>query len=217
MRTALFVLNPRRIEECLDSIRALDIDRIWLTGFAEWELVDAVASVVAEETHDRYLMVSDDCIVSQEALDAVLALLDAGHQVVTGWCRLDSQSDLVNLTVGPVRGDRPAVDAYTFRTRDEVLAHPTEDVPTGFAGWALTGMSRELWQRYPFRVFGAERGGYGSDFHLSMRLRDHNVPIVAARDGEIEHVKEVWNRADRDPRKQLHIGDPREIVVEVAA
>lgn len=206
--TAVLVMNPRRIEPCIASFESLDVDLIWLTGMTQAQLVPHVASAINDTHYDAYAMCADDCIVSQDALDAVLELLSEGHSVATGWCRLDATSPQVNLTQGPIIGDHPTTSAYgRWWLRQEVLAHPSHAVPTGFAGMALTAMPREMWMRYPYRVYGEHARGFSSDFNLSRRLRDTNVPVVAARDGEIEHVKERWNALDKAPEKRLLIGE----------
>jgi hypothetical protein len=73
-------------------------------------------------------------------------------------------------------------------------------------------MSREMWARFPFGCFGSGSRGYSSDFHLSRRLRDEGVPMVAAQAGYVTHVKERWNQLDRAESKRLMIGElPAEV------
>jgi GT2 family glycosyltransferase len=78
-----------------------------------------------------------------------------------------------------------------------------------------TCMSREMWREFPFGCFGTGSRGYSSDFHLSRRLRDAGVPMVAARDGYVTHVKEQWNKLDRGEGRQLLVGvEPADVVVD---
>ena len=220
MRALLFVMNPREIPECLEAIEALDVDRCWLTGMRELDLVPHFARVVEETSYDVYLVVSDDAAPTQEALDSVLALLEDGHPVVTGYCNLDEGDyrDVVNLTRRPLGGPVPNADVYVTYRLDEVLEHPVDPVPSWFAGFTLTGMSREMWQRYPFEVLFPETGGSCSDFWFSWRLQRDGIPIVAPKAGFVRHVKERWNVADSRPGKRLLIGEvePR-VRLEVAA
>lgn len=220
MRALLFVMNPRRIPECLDAIEALDVDRCWLTGMTEKHLGPHLNEIVAETSYDVYLIVSDDCVPTQDALDAVLGLLEAGHPVATGFCNLDEgeYAHVVNITRKPLGGDMPRPDVYVTYTLDEVMTHPTDPVPTWFAGFALTGMSRELWQRYPFKVLHEATGGSCSDFALSWRLQRDGVPIVAPKAGFVRHVKERWNEPDTRPEKRLLVGEVDPVIrLEVVA
>jgi len=207
-RDLLIVLNPRQIDECVDAIRALNIDQAWLTGYTEHELEDVIEAVIDHIDHAHYehvLILPDDTIPTQAALDAILDLLRAGHPVVTGYCNLDERADedRVNLTRTPLTEPR-TVASYDFWTQAEIDAWALDVIPTYFAGFALTGMSRELWQRFPFRAYG--NPGCSSDYHLSLRLHNARVPIVAPKAGRIHHVKETWNTRDREARKGLLIG-----------
>lgn len=209
MRALLFVMNPRRIPECLEAIEGLDIDRCWLTGMRELDLIPCFAGVVEMTDYDVYLALSDDGVPTQEALDAVLALLEAGHPVATGYCNLDESdhAHVVNLTKSQLKTYPPGPGTYDNYTHAGVLEQPTDPVRSWFAGYALTGMSRELWQRYPFQVLHPQSGGSCSDFVLSWRLQHDNVPIVAPKAGFYRHVKERWNVPDKGPGKRLLVGE----------
>lgn len=203
----LAIMNPRQIPECIQSLEALNVRKAWLQNYTEWQLQEVIASIVRDEAiHFTHLcLVADDCIVTQPALDAVLAQAQE-HPVVTGYCRLDWSHPLVNITRRPMSGDKPSAGAYDFYSLDEVQAWPDEIVPTGFVGFALTCMSREMWREFPFRVFGTETRSYASDFNLSARLRDAGVPMVAVRDGLVGHFKKKWNTTDTTPGRELLIG-----------
>jgi len=211
----LAIMNPRDITDAVAAFRALDVRRAWLQGYTEWQLVDVVRSLVDDPdipfTH--LIMVADDVVVRQPALDAVLDLAREGRPVVTGWCRLDATHPLVNITEGPLVGDTPTAGAYKFRRFADVVAHPSPVIETGFVGFALTCMSRDMWRRFPFGAFGRPSSSWSSDFHLSIRLRDAGVPMVAARDGGTEHLKEVWGVLDKAPHKRLLVGErPAQVI-----
>ncbi len=217
MRALLCIMNCRAIPECINSYRALTgIDLAWMSGYTDAQLGAVHQRIVATTDYDAYIVVSDDCIVTQAALDTVLELLAAGHPAVTGWCRLHTRSNLVNLCHAPLIGNKPHKDAYPFSTVAQIHAHPDPIVPTHFMGFSLTGLTREMWERYPYGAFTEiRRSGYSSDFHLCIRLRDDGVPMVAARDGYVEHVKVVGPR----PRThRLLIGKMKpEVRIEPAA
>lgn len=191
MRALLCIMNCRAIPECIDSYRQLTgVDLAWMSGYTDAQLGAVHQGIVESTNYDAYIVVSDDCIVTQAALDAVLELLDAGHPAATGWCRLHTRSPLVNLCYAPLIGSQPTTRSYPFYTAAAVESHQGPVVPTHFMGFSLTGLTRELWQHFPYGAFTKiRRTGYSSDFHLCIRLRDAGVPMVAARDGYVEHLK----------------------------
>lgn len=220
MRPLLLVLNPRDIRECVESIARLPVDKAWLRSYTEEELSRVIPEVVrdADAAYDYFLIVPDDCVVTPGALAAVLEQAEA-NPVVTGFTRLDATHPMVNLTTRPLIGDVPVPGAYDFHSYADVMAHDGPTIATGFVGFALTGMSRELWERFPFRARGVGPTACCSDFDLSVRLRDAGIPMVAATGGYVEHVKITWGERDcgKDPRKRLLIGErPQGVIYEEA-
>lgn len=200
MKDLLIILNPRDIRECIQSYQELDIDRLWIRNMSELEITERWHEVIeAAAGYQRLVIVSDDAVVRQPALDAVLDLMDVGHPVVTGYGNLDMGDWRVNLNKAPL-AVQSWPDSYDFYTLGEVLSWPTRDVPTTVVGFALTAMPIELWVRFPFDCDG------GADFNLSHKLTGQGIPMVGAREGFIWHVKETWNRRDTEPRKRLLVG-----------
>lgn len=223
MRTdaLLFVMNPRAIPECVRSVRDLrSVDVCWLSRFTEWELGDVLNEEIRKTSYRWYLVVSDDGIVTDEAVRLVLTALADGHPVVTGYSNLDEIDPCrMNLTRGPIVGDLPrSAESYgPLRERNEVETWPEPVVPTGFAGMSLTGMARDLWLRYPFRAMGSPGCSWGSDWSLSTRLRDDGIPIVAARGAFVWHVKTKTNERDEAPGRGLLVGkEPSEVRYQLA-
>jgi len=216
----LAVMNPRRIPECMASLEALPIRRAWLQRYTEWELQSVISSIVEDEAiHFSHLgLVSDDVIVSPEALAAVLDVARV-HDVATGYCRLDQTHPLVNVTKRPVTFSEPSVEAYHFYSFDEVQTQ-ARTFCTGFVGFAVTFMPREMWRRFPFEVYGSPDKSYASDYSLSYRLNAAGVEMYAAREGYCDHVKRVWNSLEdakdaSTPERRLLIGEePAALVVE---
>lgn len=213
MRELLLVMNPRRIEECLSAFRSLPIDRLWIRNMNEYQIQQAWPDILelAADYHDL-IIASDDGIVRPHALAEVIRLLRAGHPVVTGYSNLSSTDFRVNLTKRPTAPE-PGVGAYDLYTLAEVMEYPTPEVPTFFAGMCITGMSHSMWQRYPFQVWDGAPGN-ASDFVLSKRLCEDEIPMLAAREAFVWHVKEVWNQADRDPRKALYLHEASALDLE---
>ena len=220
VRPLLIVLNPRDIRECVESIARLPVDKAWFRSYTEEQLSSAVPQLISEvdAAYDYFVIVPDDCVVTPGALAAVLEQAER-HEVVTGFTRLDSTHPLVNITTRPLVGDTPVPGAYDFYSYADVMAHDGPTLPTGFVGFALTGMSRELWTRFPFRARGVGPTACCSDFDLSVRLRDAGIPMTAVTGGYVEHVKITWGERDcgKDPRKRLLIGErPQEVIYEEA-
>ena len=215
MKPLLLILNPRRIPECVAAIKALPIDKVWLCNYTESELAGVIPGVLAACDHDLIGVLSDDTQPTPEALAAVLALADIG-EVVTGYCNLDDASELVNLSSKPLTGCTPREGIYTFPTRAQVEAALGPAVRTYFAGHCLTFMWRELWDRFPFACHGGPPG-YASDLMVSWLLQEADLPIYAAREGFVRHVKARWNYIDETPGRSLLIGkEPSAIVWEEA-
>ncbi len=204
MKPLLLVLNPRRIPECVNAISSLPIDKAWLSNYTEYELKDVIPDVLASTDHDLVGVLSDDTVPTPYALEAVLDAT-ANSMVTTGWCRLDDTSPYVNLSTEPLATSTPTSSAYHFPTIDYVLDHDEPTLRTYFAGHCLTFMSRELWDEFPWDCHGGPPG-YASDLSLSYRLGQAGIPITAARDGEVRHVKARWNYIDDTPGRELLIG-----------
>lgn len=188
MAPLLVVLNPRNIPQCMDAFEHLPVQKCYIRSHTEAEIENEAFSGVL--TGDPVVVVSDDALVSRGALETVLRLLE-DHPVVTGWCPLSEGSELCNLSTGVLPEGPPSVQSYDFMRCDDVKGL----VSTSFAGMCLTGMSRELWQRFPFMAYGTP--GFASDYHLSYRLQEAGVPVVSHEDARCGHVKAVWNKRDR--------------------
>ncbi len=201
MNDCLVIMNARNIPETLDSIDQLNIPKLYMQGFTEHGIMTTAFPAVLEHGYDWYWLVSDDVIVRQQALDAVRAVRDTGrHPVVTGYSQFSHKDWTVNLTSQPLRGLEPSVSSYTFRTFAECVSYPDPIIPTWFTGMSLTGMSSNLWRDFPFMVDFDP--GWASDFHLSRRLQQDGVPIVAAREGFVYHWRHhgLYGKDQRDAK-----------------
>jgi hypothetical protein len=192
----LLVLNPRRIEECLASYRGLEIDRLWIRNMGTIAIEEAWPEIMSMTAgYERLLLVSDDAIVRQPAVDAVLDLMDS-HPVANGYANLDVRDMRVTINKAPI-GEISVAHDYDFWTLGEALASPEPQMETSVLCFALTGMSRDMWIRFPFQT------ELGSDFGLSKRLTEAEIPMMVAREGFIWHTKETWNYPDEAPSRRL--------------
>jgi hypothetical protein len=208
VNAALVILNPRDIPVCKQALAELAIPKLWLTGWTEKQIADDVfPRLLSDYCFEQYLLVSDDAIVRQHAVQAVLDEL-RWNPVVTGYSQRSHTDWQVNLTRGPLKYEHPVVGAYDFLSYHEVVSHPEPTLPTWFAGMSITGMSREMWQRFPFGCYSDEQSpnGYASDFHLSRRLQDAGVPITACRDAFAYHWRHEWRHTNDRRDDKLLVG-----------
>lgn len=211
MKPLLLVMNPRAIGVCVEAIANLQIDKVWLKNFTEGQLVDVIEDVIDGCDHDVIGLVSDDCIPTQDTLDLVLSHYEPSR-VYTGYCNIDTDSTLVNLSMQPlILQDEADIGCYTMPHRVDIEAHPSPLIRSWFAGFALTFMSREMWQRYPFHAIG--HPGCQSDYSLCRRLQTDGVDIYAVRGAFMEHLKGSEAHTKNIPGGELWIGrEPAEVV-----
>lgn len=202
--TALLVLAPRDIPYCVEAIAGLDVPKCWLRYMPEPQVVRKGNQEIAATDFDRYVVIADDCEPTQEALDLVLALHDEGHPVVTGYSNFDGKLPFVNLCWNKLSPPPPGLYSYGFYDLASVRAMGPGPVVTTFAGMSLTCMSREMWLRFPLMV--CDTGGQ-CDYHMSYRLQEAGVQIVAPPQAFVLHHKDEYGvYPDRAPEKQLLIG-----------
>jgi len=208
VKTLLVILNPRNIRMAVESLEALPCDRVWLRGFTEKQVQHAAWPTMMRDArkrkYGRMVVISDDGRVPRGAWDAVMAVADRGHPVTTGWCNLDLGRgwDISNLVSGPLAATAAETTQQEFYSAPDVFTYPSDEVPTSFHGHALLTMPWEVAERFPFECY-QEGVGWSSDYHHSRRLADAKVDIVAARDGFVVHLKEVWNHFDHAETKKL--------------
>lgn len=212
------VMHAREIPECLLSLRALKIDKVWFRGFTEKQLETEIRRFVEKTDYERYILVSDDVIVTQQALDNLLEKQGAGS-VVTGWCNIFPGQEIAALEFQPVTQPRtltyiniisrtPKFFLPTLRFAyhhtpikrlmnwilykhfpklDYVWSQPTL-FETFFVQWALTSMTREIWQKFPFHYPTSDYARNGSDAYESIVLYQAGVKMLCARDSFIYHL-----------------------------
>lgn len=142
------VLNPRDIPECLMSIRALPIDKVWFRGFREDELTEPIRKFIESTNYDRYLIVSDDVIATPLSLENVLRYQEVA-EVVTGWCNIFPDDTLVSLKLHPF-GDDLRKPSRTRFLRDSVpdVLHPLIRSVIR-EGERVSWMTRKLYAHFP--------------------------------------------------------------------
>jgi GT2 family glycosyltransferase len=186
MKPLLMIMNPREIPQCMTALEALDIDKVWLKNWTERELVSVIAEVIDSTDHDVIGLLSDDTIPNQGALDLVLDSFEPSA-VFTGYCNMDEGSPEVNLSKSPlIVKEQASLACYNFPSQNEVDNHDGL-YRSWFTGFAMTFMSKHFWQRYPFDCVGTP--GYQSDYRLSVRLQQDEIPIWAVPGAFMPHLR----------------------------
>lgn len=212
------MLNPRDIPEVKISLARVPAQKIWLRCYRENELDRALRTVLAHTEFTRYVVVSDDVIVSADAYAAVVDLLqDADGHFVTGYCNLDALSGRAGLVRQPLRGDVPVAEAYDWWTFEEISEFPPV-FETWFTPMCLTGAHRDDWLEFGLEAFPSAGGGWcATDFVLSKKLERAEVPIWAVKDALCWHLKtdaEVSDTADSGRKALLHDRVPPHTFIE---
>jgi hypothetical protein len=198
-RNLLLVMQARILLPELDRIRALHIDKVWFRGYNEKQLETAMPKVIEDTNYDNYILLADDTLPEQKALDCIVEGL-LSHEIITGYSNTHVGSPRVNLCRSPLRGTFPGPISYDWMTFADV-SRKEQIFQTYFMGFSLTGMRRELWRAYPFktvqmtphpkRVLGFD--GWGSDFMLSKRLHQGNKLQLAHKDAFVVHTNRQEN------------------------
>lgn len=214
----LVILNPRYLPECILSLEQIDAPKVWLKNFTELELEEVIPQVIKESDYENYIVVSDDVIASTDAFSAVASALDVA-QVVTGYCNLDPHSPYCSLTKTPPAQPYGTVHTYDWYTLDEVYRLDALTIRTFHPSMAMTGMSAEMWGRFPWRCFGRNgKFGWAADLDLSIRLHEAGIPIFAPKKGFMYHTKPDWKLVDAnmyDRRKLLVDIEPSEVKYDI--
>jgi hypothetical protein len=217
------IMQAREIPECISSLRRLRIDKLWLRGFTEPQLEKVIPDIVKNPEYRRYIIVSDDTIVSQAALDSILKWQEE-FDVLTGWCNVSLQTWRANVLFRPPpfwndtyyritrlmpQASGAKVRYYTdTRTLLKRMYESTllSNFPacsevlrkppvfrTYYVGWALTSMSRDMWLYYGFRFPRWKDHASGSDDLMSRIMNADGVKMWCSRDSFIYHLNTMRN------------------------
>ena len=119
----LMILQPRVIPEAIESLNNLNIEKVWFRGYTEKELEVHLNRFIQETDYDVYWIIADDVLVDERPLQILRPLLN-DSDVVTGYCRLYQESDLVNISTrkiksGHIKGHPSLGGMFNYRKRAE--------------------------------------------------------------------------------------------------
>ena len=200
----LLIMNPRILMPALESIKeCVDIPVTYFRAFTEPQVLVAINQYIRETNYTHYIMCGDDAIFTRKAVDCVLKYTeDESYDVFTGWMNMHIEDNgnfsrestvcfgrlppIADEGWGPERDEyQPWVSMHTmarYKMREEPLR-------TAYANFALTGMKREMWLKYP--VMTHPRGN-SSDHQLSYRLQSGGIEVWTHPDAFITHLRRGW-------------------------
>jgi hypothetical protein len=184
------ILQPRYILKCIRSLSELTIEKRWFVAMNNTLFPQEINKFIASTNFDNYLIISDDGIVTNEALNKVVELLEK-VEVATGWCQISKTIPYANLSTKPLTKKvrcPVTMKNYTCPTVQEVLNGPEVGI-TYFAGYCFTGMRRHIWLKHPQHP--NEYSGSQQDFELSWDLQKSGVTIRYHRDAFINHLRKT--------------------------
>ena len=216
MNPVLMQMQPRHLDECIESIRNnVNIPKVWFRAFTEPGVCAAMNEFVATTNYSHYIINSDDVIVYKDAIDCVLKHAES-YDVFTGWVNMhmigDKMSDISNVAKGKLTlsGSTPARDDYPpWQTVEQVLGIPGVQ-ETCFASFAISCFSRKVLTRYSLQTYSSRSS---SDHHLAYRMQQEGTyKIYTHRDAFCLHLRQGWEPY----RKKWLVGNqPPEIIYEI--
>jgi len=198
----LLVMQPRNIKPALESYKkSFDIPIVFFRAFTEPQVTIQLNKYIKEHDYTHYVIIGDDAIVTRQAADTVLKYTESSEcDVFTGWMNMHinpdggfSDESTVNQNI--IRCDDPSwgpqrKEYGTWITMDQMRQLPLELVRTSYANFALTGMTKELWEKFPISCWP---NGNSSDHHLSLRLQNKGVKVWTHPKAFIRHLRRGWS------------------------
>jgi len=205
----LLIMNPRRIDRVIDSIKPINIKKVWFTGFNSLQISGVLNDYVKNTNYDYYIVTSDDLVLNQTAFTNVLDKMSK-FDVFTGYCNLYVDSEYVSLAKSPVtlkQQDYPRADDYDLLKLDEVVNYKNQIIETFLVSYSITTIKRDLWLEFPFAKYTAvargKTSGVSSDHNFSMRLTNAGIKMFTHRDSFCYHLKQpkgkyLYGQANKD-------------------
>lgn len=200
----LLIMNPRVIPEVIKSFKSIRLPKVWFRGYNLKEVTYAMNHYISISNFRYYIVVSDDVIVTSDAVDKVCYYLKK-YDVFTGYCNLHLETDEVNLCKEPLtlkNNKYPVLSDYKWFTQKEV--DKEDDVfETFIIANSLTGMKKDLWLKFPTGVYFNPKGKYphcycSSDHNLSYRLSSAGIKMYTHRECFVKHLKKNQNKTMLD-------------------
>ena len=198
----LLVMQPREIQDCLDSIKeCFDIPTVYFRAFSEPMVCREMSKYIREHDYSHYIIVGDDHITTKPAAQCVLEYTENPlYTVFTGWMNmhLDGPADYLSkestVSYGPLvpirDSEGPNREEYGKWEPIQLIRNlPAKPFRTAYANFALTGATKELWEKFPLSTHPR---GNSSDHELSWRLQQAGICIWSRPRAFIKHLRRGW-------------------------
>ena len=211
----LMIMNARAIPECISSFKSLKgIDKAWFRGFTELQLENEISKFISLTNYDYYVINSDDTIVTQENISLIKNNANP-NCMVSGWVKMSMSSGRASIQLKDTRlRYLMFIVAWTYgkfcpnnikrlllnfaKDTTVIKASDVEKLPDVFRvyfhGMAFGCMSREMWIKYPFRVYHSRLSWVeksGSDINICERLNRNNIPMYVIKKCYIVHLRSM--------------------------
>jgi len=216
----LLIMNPRILTEALESIeKCVDIPVTYFRAFTEPGVLQAINEYIIQSNYTHYIVCADDTIVTEQAVSCVLDHVeDEKYDVFTAWMNMHFEKDgtfsrestvcfnqlmpIAQPDWGPTREEYPP-----WVTIETMNAQVKKPLRTAYANFALTGMKKEMWLKYPVKTHPC---GRASDHQLSWRLQSDGIEVWTHPDAFITHLRRGWGPL----RKRWLVGNEKPQIIE---
>lgn len=191
----LVILNPRQEEECVNSLKSLDVPKVWIKNFNERGALERIMNIVncddikpwsspgptRAPIFENYILISDDVIVKQDNIDLIVNNNDK-YDVLSGYCNLNPLDPYVNAVPAvwqkklSLSGTHPRKSDYPFYgnleyTYENIQKKIKEDIfETYSIGFSFTSFKRHVLQEYGLQTYGNRKRGGASDHNISYKI-----------------------------------------------
>jgi hypothetical protein len=222
LSSVAMIMHAREIPECITPLKRLNLDKVWFRGFMQVQVEKEIRRFVRSTDYDRYILISDDVVMTQKALDAVL-MWQKSFDILTGWCNLSPERWRANVILNPLKdvpyyrmGKRiprfagrhvaglisggifpfkhlyEAVAFRSFPACSEIANLP-EVFQTYFMGGPLLSMKKEHWLKYGFESPSWGGPAFGADMALSKQITEDGMKMWCVRDAFVYHLHTTRN------------------------
>jgi len=184
----LMVLKASHLYPVVDSIERIDMETAWFSGYTETELAITLNSFISDTDYDYYWLTSHDLVLHQEGVDCLVEILENDPScVATGYCNVSLDNPLSTITRAPIDQPEPSLESYGFLTNQSVQKLEDDIIRTYFASWSMSGMTRDMWLKYPYKTMGS---GDRTDLNFSMRFcQEESNKIFSHKKASFLHLK----------------------------
>lgn len=208
----LMVMQPRMIPEVMNSLKNINIEKVFFRGFNEEAVCREINDFVKQTDYTHYIIAADDIVFDQQACNNVLneseKLYNKGEtKIVTGWCNMyikqdGSLSDLCNICEKPLtlkNTSYPLMEDYVFSNTEDVFLK-NENFETFLTSFAFSCIPKQILEKFEMRTYFCPSGlGCSSDHNLSFRMySEGGISAVTNKNMFFRHLKRSLTR----PTKQ---------------